>query len=464
MLKRISFGFLILLILTGRASAQSELTLPFLNDAFQSSYVNPAAVPGFKVSVGLPGISSIRAGVTNTGFTLKRGMERKNDTTLYWNMTKVLDAMPRNNFVYAGVSADLLHVRVKVDNLFVGLNITEHAKFRFSYPRDLINFPWKGNAEYLDEEVNLKKLGVDALHYREYGIGIIKQDEKSPLTIGVRAKLLQGFSNVSVRNKSLHLKTDGDMYALSVDSDVLVNTNLPVGLDDSTNQDFDVKKYATTFSNIGLGLDIGASYKYGSKLSFHAALIDLGFIRWKSNAKNYGMDGDASFDGFDPVGELYKEDFDMDNYVDSLANRFETTETENAYTTRMISQLYLGAQYKLAERTFAGANLFLEHYKTFRPALTFAVTHKLGTVLDLVLSYSAQYRQANNVGMAIMFKPGPVQIYIAGDNLFRQWTTVDTNDASFTAPLNAKFLNFRFGINLVFGRIKQPDKQPLPTE
>ena len=49
--------------------SQNELTFPLLENVLQSSYINPAHVPEHKVSIGLPGISSMYFGATNTGFT-----------------------------------------------------------------------------------------------------------------------------------------------------------------------------------------------------------------------------------------------------------------------------------------------------------------------------------------------------------------------------------------------------------
>lgn len=448
------FGFL-----TG-ARAQSELTLPFLEDVFQSTHTNPAAVPEFRLSIGLPGISSVRAGVTNTGFAINDVIERRQDT-LYVSMDKMLGNLKKNNFMYVGGSTDLFHVRLKVKDFFFSLHATEYAEFRFSYPFDFVNFPWKGNGEYLGKKVNWKNLGVDAIHYREYGFGLVHHRDKKPLTYGGRAKLLTGFSNVHVKNKDLGLTTEQDMYRIDVMSDAMVHTSLP-NTGDSTG--FDPFSYATNFENLGFAIDLGATYRLGKHLDLHLAATNIGFIRWKGNVKNYGLVGGTYFEGFDPVQELYKDTFDIEAYGDSLASYFETTETENPYTTWLVPHFYAAAQYQLAEKTYAGANLFIEPYKSFRPALTVAVTQKVRTILDVVLSYSVQYRSYNNIGMAVMFKPGPVQIYFAGDNLFRTWTNMTVGDSNFTAPLNARTLNFRFGINLVFDRLEQPDKQPLPLD
>jgi hypothetical protein len=62
-----------------------------------------------------------------------------------------------------------------------------------------------------------------------------------------------------------------------------------------------------------------------------------------------------------------------------------------------------------------------------------------------------------------MLKPGPVQFYLAADNVI-PWKGYEVNGQSFAVPYKSRYLTFRFGINLVFGQIKTASQQPLPNE
>jgi len=461
MLKKL---LLFLILIPGFTFAQTELTLPLLEGVYQSSRINPTAVPKHNLSIGIPGISSIGAGITNTGFTFNNIIKAKTDTALVLSVNQVIDHLKKNNFIYAGASVDLLHVRVKVKNFFFSAHAIEHVNVRFAYPLDFVKFTWKGNGEYIGQTIDWSKLALNAMHYREYAIGVLKYDETKKLSLGGRLKFLQGLGNVNWKNKALNLKTNGDMYQLSVASDGVINTSLPFNLnEDNSDTTTNAKEYLTNFRNRGLAFDVGASYQLNPKIKLSAALNNVGFIHWKTNPMNYQISGGTSFHGFDPVKELYKDSTRLNHYVDSLADHFEYTKTSDKYTTWLIPQLYLSGQYNLLENTTASASLVIEKYQSIRPALTLAVSQRVGNWFQGVLSYSVQYRSFANLGVALMLKPGPVQFYLAADNVARFWTKYNLDNSSFALPPNARFLNFRFGINLVFGKIAKTATEEPPA-
>jgi len=39
--------------------------------------------------------------------------------------------------------------------------------------------------------------------------------------------------------------------------------------------------------NNGVGIDLGAIYKYDEKITLYASIIDLGFIHWGSNVQGF---------------------------------------------------------------------------------------------------------------------------------------------------------------------------------
>src|SRR5690554_6677424 len=92
------------------SKGQSELNLPYLNSVYQASYSNPAAKPMYKFSLGLPGISSLYSGVTNTAFKYYE-IERVKDTL---NLNKIVSAAKKNNYIYTGVNIDLFHLRFQI--------------------------------------------------------------------------------------------------------------------------------------------------------------------------------------------------------------------------------------------------------------------------------------------------------------------------------------------------------------
>lgn len=441
---------------------QSELTMPWLETVYQASYINPAALPEHKISIGLPAISSIQAGITNTGFTLNQLIGQRTDTALILNEYKALKQLRKHNFLYTGVSMDLFHIRVKVKHNFYSFHIKDNLSIRFAYPYDFVNFLLNGNGNYIGKKMDMSGLAFDATYYREYAFGIMHYDEKKKLSYGGRVKFLQGLSNIDWKNKQLWLNTGADMYRLDVGSNGTINTSLPVSPSGSTNGNFNAGNYLTNFHNKGAALDFGVNYRYSDRLILSAAISNLGFINWKTNVQNYSLQGGTYFAGVDPVKELYKNSTSLHHYVDSLKSYFQYTQTQKSYTTTLPARLYLSARYKLYTKTELGLGVFMEKYQTIRPAFTLALNQKIGKWFEGVITYSAQYRSFSNIGLGIMVKPGPVQFYFSTDNIIRRWTITSVNGHSFAAPMNARFLNFRLGMNLVIFRIKEPNKQPIP--
>lgn len=431
--------------------AQSELTMPFMDNVYQGSYANPAAIPQYKVSIGLPGMSSVYAGFTNTGFSYRDMTEKRSDSdTTYLDFNKMIGGLKNKNYLYAGASVDLFSFRVKIRDYFVGISVSEQASLRFSYPKDLMGLVWNGTGDYIGKKADLRALGLDAVHYREYALHVAKQGRK--WTFGGRAKYLTGLSNVHTQAKKLGLSVDGDMYDLTFASDATLNTS-GVPIDSSGNFTGNgagfARDYMMNFRNSGFALDAGVSYKFNSKWTFSFFFNNLGFIRWKDQVKNYNVKGGTAFSGFD-AGRYYFNDSiqNFNNYIDTLGKSYNYQETSNKYTTSLMPHFYLSAKYKLGKNTEAIGSLYFEKYKKIRPALTLALSQKAGRVLNVIVSYSMQYGKFNNLGLGLMVKPGPLQIYAVSDNLVAALN-----------PATAKSVNVRCGMNLVFGRIREEDKQ-----
>lgn len=453
MLRKLSYS-IALIFSYALANGQSELTLGHLHSVYQASHINPAATPDHKVSFSFPGLlHSYYAGVTHTGFSYYDA-ERTRDTI---SLTRIADKVRRHNFVYGGVNIDFLHLRVNVKGkYYVSAHIRDRIETRFAYPGDLVRLAVYGNGAYLGEKIDLSGLSLQAQHYREFALGFAKEADKSPLSYGVRLKLLQGLANVSTRAKDLALTTESDMYALSGSSDGVLNTSLPINLDeDSDDEDFKVADYLTNFRNKGVGVDLGASYKLSERLTVSGALNNIGFITWKDNPRNYKINGSTSFSGIDISDEITEDEssIDFENYLDSLGESFEYTESSDKYTTWLIPQLYLTAGYSLARGTDMFGTIYLEKFNRVRPAFSIALSQKVGKFFQGVISYSYQYGSFKNIGLGLVVKPGPIQFYLATDNLL-----------GLADPLGARSVNARFGINIVLGKKRSPLQQPTPED
>src|SRR5690606_30237586 len=92
------------------------------------------------------------------------------------------------------------------------------------------------------------------------------------------------------------------------------------------------------------------------KWSASLSVIDLGFIKWKSNNREYSSVGDFEFDGVDADLSKEKPVESFDALQDSLKEAFEFKETDGvAYSKALSSRIFAGAQYRINEKHTVGA-------------------------------------------------------------------------------------------------------------
>jgi outer membrane protein OmpA-like peptidoglycan-associated protein len=206
--------------------------------------------------------------------------------------------------------------------------------------------------------------------------------------------------------------------------------------------------------NTGYGLDLGSHYKLNKHWNFSLSMTDFGFIRWRSNVKNYTAESKSyNFEGLDLNQFLGSEG--TQNISDSLKNTFSFEETHNEYTTYLSTHIYAGTNYAFTEKSFAGLLLHAQFFKgEMMPSATVSLNHQMGRHITLALSYSALNRTYNNIGAGIAMSAGPVQFYVAGDN-----------QLGIIKPLDARTLNVHFGINFIMGRReKDRDHDKVPDK
>lgn len=441
---------LVLMFMITSVYGQQELTLFHMNNIVQSSYINPTAIPEFQLSIGLPGISSVYGSVWNSPFRAN-DLKQKVGDSVEFTVDKALSKMSKNkNYFRSDAAVDLFSLRFKVRNLYFTLNATEKVNMRFTYPKDFISLLVKGNAQFIGAEGNFDGIALNAMHYREYGFGITRHKQGAKWTYGGRVKVLFGMEDISFSQSKAKLSVNGDYYQNKLDAQLTVNTTSMFNPDaadyDTSYTDADVQDYYTfNTDNMGLAMDAGVTYELNKKLSFTGALNNLGYIKWNSFTTNYKVDGEYEFAGIS-VTEIGKDSVDADDFLDSLEKSFEPTKSNNAYTTRLAPQVFLSAQYKLGRNTQLSGTLYTEFYKGVRPAVSVAISQRAGRILNLIASYSVFKNSYNNLGFGFMFKPGPFQLYVVGDNML-----------ALANPFNANYFNVRAGMNLVFVKARKPE-------
>lgn len=409
----------------------------------QSTYLNPANKFNGKFFIGLTALSSTSIVASNSSFAWSDIVEKRKDS-LFLSLNSLLNNLNKNNFISNAVTVDILSFGFKLGKRSTfSFNVTEKINFRFQYPKDFMQFIIEGNASFGDQTAEFNGLGINANHYREYGVNFNKTLKNERLTIGLRLKYLYGMENINTETSDLEIYTDPNTYDISTNSEIKINTS---GLSDSIVK---VGDYLFGRNNKGYGADFGFKYRLNEKISLNGSVIDLGFIKWNNNVTNYtSQKNQFTYAGID-IDEFILNDTSsangrnsFDRVLDSLEKAFDIEETNNSYTTSLATQIYFGGKYHLDNSTNIAALAHADFFKgKIKPSLNLSYNKKFKNYFHLSFSYTITNRTFNNFGGGLIFHPGPFQIYVMADNIVGAFK-----------PQNAQYFQLRTGLNLVFGK------------
>jgi hypothetical protein len=250
---------IVLSVCSTQVKAQYDFTMQGMTLVPQRMYINPAFIPDSKWHIGIPALSSNHITLGYNAHTYSQLLRRDSNDSLFVDVQNAIDRMGKTNYMSINANIDLLSFSFTVGpekNNFIYANITQRIAGRFTMPRDLINFIWKGNAAYLDETVDLKKLSGDATVFTEYGISYARKLFDDQLRVGIGVKYLNGQVNTSIDNRSLSIYTDPNNYNITAKADFTARTS-------GFFNDLDnVDAMKVVFSgNHGFAFDLGAQHQ-----------------------------------------------------------------------------------------------------------------------------------------------------------------------------------------------------------
>ncbi|MDR0981676.1 MAG: DUF5723 family protein [Culturomica sp.] len=463
-MKRIFYLFVFCLSIIQATMAQSgDATAYFLPNLPQRVNLNPAYQPEYKVWIGLPVLSGISLNYWNTSFAIDNILVKGDNDSLYVDIDKMYKKLRKHNTAYINSATSLFAYGMKINKWYFTLDISGKNDFAVSLDKGIFTFLKEGNASYIGKTFDFGGIALNSSAYTEVALGLSKQ-VNDRLSVGGRAKFLLGTANIDVKKSDISIASSVDDYTLRLSSKQELRITAPVTFTytkdnqyvnwDDFDADFseNVSDYFNT-DNPGFAVDLGAQYKLNEKINLFASVVDLGFIRWKGN---YHFSQDAVFDwkGADISNSLDNGDADykslddvFDDLVDSLKNSFRLVDGNGSYTHMLNSKLFLGASYDL-NRTFTAGGLLRLSLVNQRllPTFTASMNARLLRNVSLSVAPAVSLPGSFDVGAGITAKAGPLQLYVATDNLLA---------ANYTS---AKAVSLRFGVNLLFGNTKKVKK------
>jgi hypothetical protein len=417
-MKKIIVAFFGLFLLHS-VSAQRNFTLHQHQHTAQSIHLNPAFRPNARF-YGNIGSGMHSFGINHSGFTLNQLLvQRDFDDSLEFRPADAINAMARINHINLDFNNELIGFGLRLGKTYFSLTATNRMQFSLIYPRDLFRFVFEGNgASLLGQRADLDGLGLKFNSYMEYALGANRTFLDDKLTIGVRFKLISGIANIHTAKSQLGIYTDSTTFDITIDGAMHAYSS---GLNSYQVSDFRSLgfKYLTRFPNMGMGLDLGATFRLNDMLDFSASVIDLGFINWKEGNKNYiSNDVNYTFEGVD-INQFLADSSDfVQNFTDTLRGIFNASENDDAYRTSLNTRFYLGARFKVADILHLTGLWFNEFILgNYRPGLSVGATLKLKEILSISANYSLYGRSLGNVGLGFNMRLGSVQFFAMTDNI-----------------------------------------------
>jgi hypothetical protein len=475
---------LALAVIAADASAQNGQAMYFMNIP-QNHLLNPALRPSNSLYIGLPVVSGINLNINNNFVNFSdvfiKGQPKDSIISFLhpgYNVDKFLAKIKDKNSMEPEVAIQLLGVGFSVGkDGYVFLDISDRIDGNIVLPGDLFRLALKGNEGFVGNKIDLSSLRGDIKYYREVGVGFSK-NFTDKLRIGIKGKLLFGIADASIDNNALGIIVNSD-YSHTFDANLAVNISGPVNvyMDSKHNIDsvvFDNNRFKTSNGitdflsgkkNMGLGMDIGATYDLTDRIVLSASLTDLGFIRWNKDVTNLKANNHFEFSGLNML-DYFNGTKTLDeignNMLDSLKNAFVVSKTKTSFTTYLPFGISLGGSYNVTKQISVGLLSYSRVIeKQFREALTLSANINLGNALSTSLSYTAENYQYDNLGAGLAFRAGIAQFYLVSDRIPISWNKISDKNTNIILPANWNTFNLRLGMNLVFGN-KSKEKSDRP--
>jgi hypothetical protein len=439
------FFALALLCAARPALAQQELLLHQSDRLWHRNSLNPAFFPDDKrIAIGLPGFSLDAA---HSGDVTYNDLFRREGDRTVIDFGPAIDKLEPENRVFFDQRTATASVGFKLPG---GLIVMAGHAFRLhgviTYPQELPEVIWGGNAQFIGETINIAP-AADIMDWNEWSAGVAKSF--GIVSVGVRAKYLAGISSIDTDDdhRQATVFTDPDIYQLRIQSDYSFRSSGLISVIDTSGlgfrvglTDFDRKIFT---QNSGFAFDLGIEAKVTDKLRLSASVLDLGgTIRWKEEAYRFRSNGTFEYNGIDfPGSDLLTggDSISFSNKLDTLNDIFQFVRTSEEFSTKIPVRFYVGGSFQLNSAWRFGAAVFHQQATDRSATAVGANVHwSILRWLTIGALYNGNGRSAANLGFALELTPGPVQIYLLSDNAF----------SAFSLKSKAA-VNLRFGASVV---------------
>jgi hypothetical protein len=409
-----------------------------MHDITQSNSLNPSVASDCQWNIGFPvlGNISIAVGLPISYNDLSAGKE-------YVDTDKALSSFKNTNLVSSNIGLNILTIGYRMNDFYFQFTMDEKISTKFSFAKEPIELALKGNAPYIGKTVEANPV-LSMSYYREYGFNVA-YDFGDDLWLGARAKLLFGRIGANSTSNVLSLSTASaeDAYALTLNSDLLINASIPGtpeidpnGTVNGFNSEFDVTNLIFNPINIGGAIDIGINKIFENGLKVSASILIIGMINWSQNTHRLYQKSEIEYTG--ATGEITN----WNDFTDKMRSAINLKYNEGeAFSQWLTPEVMAGVSYPVMEYMRVGATGYAGISQAGIPwAFTLtALTDNTSNIFG-ALSYTVTQNSFVNVGAGLGVRLGAFNLHAMTDNIL-----------SFLDFTSHRYATFQFGINFKFG-------------
>ena len=437
-----------ILAITSSINAQQQLSFSF-GETPQNLMLNPGAETNFKSHYGIPVFSNLSFRAGFTGFTLA-DLFLNDSRDFNLKFEEVLNKIDSDDYININMVVEVLSAGLRIDDkTYVSVGFYEELDLITYLPKDITELVYYGNEPFLNRPFSISELVMkaDILGVLHAGVSR-KVDEK--LTIGGRVKLYSSSLNIETNNNSGTItatRNNTNIIRQTLDNlDAEIRTS---GIADSN----DVFSNTLLGGNLGLGFDVGLTYHFSPQLEFTGSIIDVGFIKYSKNIRNFTAKGNYILDG---INFEYNSDDPLDYWEqleEDLNVNVPTEETENAYTSWRPMKLNAALKYSFGERRnkFCYTKTHKQYYynsigfqihtimRPLKPQFSFTSFYEksLSKKIHTKFTHTINDYSAAIFGVATSLQIGKLNIFGVLDNILAVTDVASANNIS---------LNFGFNI------------------
>jgi len=451
---------------------QNKQLLYDFTDIPQSIMINPGATVDFKWYSGIPALSGLSfqagsSGVSAYDLFANDGLDINDKIR-----DRLLNGMTTRDELSGTYQLELFNIgfRSQDPNVFYSFGIYHEGDAIGYWFEDYARLAIDGNINQLNRRFDLGDLKTRGEMMNVFHFGVNKTVNRK-LTVGTRAKIYASiFDFNSTRNKGFFVTRPGQNNLLSstFNADMQWRTSGINAIKDANSEETlgnTIFKRGFFGGNLGIGVDLGFSYKFNDQTIFTGSLLDVGFIYHSNDVENYTLNGDVTTEGVEVIlpDALLNPNRDFwQDLVDDIEEIVPFENNFNSYVAFRPTKLNASLRYNWGEQALraadcdCGPNVTRSNratkyvngvggqlYMINRPrgpqtALTAFYMRRFGNIMALKATYTVDKFSYSNIGLGVNLQAGPINLYFLADNLLAYQNLADS-----------RYLSFQLGLNII---------------